>query len=76
VRNGADEEREEMYKESCRRHAERRREENRAAWCEYHEDQAARMGAVLEALIGHHQAEAQRYRENGRHHQAWPPRNP
>jgi hypothetical protein len=32
VRNGADEEREEMYEESCRRYAERRREVNRAAW--------------------------------------------
>jgi hypothetical protein len=65
--NGADEEREEMYEESCRRHAQRRREENRLAWCEYHEDQAARMSAVLEALIGYHNVQAQKYRENGHH---------
>jgi hypothetical protein len=58
---------EELWAESERRHAERRREVNRLAWCRYHEDQAARMSAVLEALIGHHQAEAEKYRECGHH---------
>ncbi len=32
----ADEEREELWAESVRRHNERRREENRAAWCEHY----------------------------------------
>ena len=58
---------EEMWAESERRYTQQRQEENRAAWCEYHEDQAARMSAVLEALIGHHNAQAQKYRENGHH---------
>jgi hypothetical protein len=53
---------------SERRYTQQRWEGNRAAWCECHEDQAARMSAVLESLIGHHQAEVQRYRENGHHH--------
>jgi len=60
---------EEMYEESCRRHAEQRREANHAAWAAYHRGQAARHRATLEALIGHHQAEAQKYRENNRHHE-------
>jgi hypothetical protein len=50
-----------------RRYTQQRREENRAARCEYHEDQAARMSAVLEALIGYHNVQAQKYRENGHH---------
>jgi hypothetical protein len=51
---------EEMWAESERRHAESRREVQAAL-------QAARMSAVLEALIGHHQSEAEKYRENGHH---------
>jgi hypothetical protein len=43
---------EELWRASERRHAERRREENRLAWFEYHQDQAARHCAVLEVLIG------------------------
>jgi hypothetical protein len=42
----------EMWQESERRHAERRREEMRAAWCEYHQGQAAR-----------HEEQAERYRD-------------
>jgi hypothetical protein len=59
---------EEMYEESCRAHKAKREQERRAAWCRYHEDQAIRHRATLEALIGHHQAEAEKYTENDGHH--------
>jgi hypothetical protein len=49
---------EEMWAESERRHAARRREENRAAWCKYHQDQAARHRAILETLATYHEGEA------------------
>ena len=49
---------EEMWAESERRHAARQREENRAAWCEYHQDQAARHRAILETLATYHEGEA------------------
>jgi hypothetical protein len=55
---------EEAWMESERRYAQRRREKNRLAWAAYHEDQAARHRATLEALIGHHEAQAAKYREN------------
>ncbi|MBA2715249.1 MAG: hypothetical protein H0U55_17080 [Rubrobacteraceae bacterium] len=51
---------EEMWAESERRHNVHRREEMRAAWCEYHREQAARHRAVLESLIVRHEAEAER----------------
>jgi hypothetical protein len=44
--------------ESVRRYNARRREEMRAAWCEYHRGQAARHRAVLETLIARHEGEA------------------
>jgi hypothetical protein len=34
----------------------------RAAWCEYHQGQAARHRAVLESLIARHESEAERLR--------------
>jgi hypothetical protein len=43
---------------SVRRYPPRWREENRAAWDEYHQGQAARHRAVLEALIATHEARA------------------
>ena len=49
---------EEMWTESERRYAARRLEENRAAWRRYHEDQAARHRATLEALATYHEGEA------------------
>jgi hypothetical protein len=49
---------EEIWAESERRYAARRREENRAAWCKYHQDQAARHRAMLEALATYHECEA------------------
>jgi tryptophan 2,3-dioxygenase len=56
-------EREELWKASVRRYNARRREEMRAAWCEHHQEQAARLRAVLEALIARHEEQAERYRD-------------
>jgi hypothetical protein len=56
-------EQEEIWKASVAAYNARRHEQMRAAWCEYHQDQAARHRAVLEALIASHEAEAARYRE-------------
>jgi len=52
------EEQEELWKASVRAHNSRRAAENRAAWCEHHQAQAARLRAVLEALIASHEDEA------------------
>jgi len=56
-------EQEELWKASVRTYTARRREELRAQWCEYHQGQAARHRAVLEALIARHEDEAARYRD-------------
>jgi selenocysteine-specific translation elongation factor len=48
---------EEMWAESERRYAARQREVNRAAWCKYHQDQAARHRAILETLATYHEGE-------------------
>jgi hypothetical protein len=50
------------YAESVRRYNARRDEEMRAAWCEYHLEQAARHRAVLEQLITLHEEQAEKYR--------------
>ncbi len=62
------EEESKLWKESVRRHNARRREEMRAEWCEYHQDQAARHRAILEGLIARHKTEASRLQvtEDGR----------
>ena len=52
---------EELWKASVRRYYARREEELRAAWCQHHQEQAARLKAVLEGLISRHEAEAERY---------------
>jgi hypothetical protein len=57
-------EREELWKESVRRYNARRREEMRAAWCEYHQGQAARHRAVLEVLIARHEEQAAKLMED------------
>ena len=49
---------EEIWKASVRAHNRRIQEENRAAWCEYHQGQAARHRAVLERLIASHEERA------------------
>jgi type II secretory ATPase GspE/PulE/Tfp pilus assembly ATPase PilB-like protein len=51
-------EQEELWKASVARHNARRDEEMRAAWCEHHQGQAARLRTVLEALIASHEAQA------------------
>jgi hypothetical protein len=55
-------EQEEIWKASVRRYNARRREEMRAAWCEHHQGQAARLRMTLEALIANHEEQAERYR--------------
>jgi hypothetical protein len=52
---------EELWKESVRAYTARREEELRAAWCQHHQEQAARLKAVLQGLISRHEAEADRY---------------
>jgi hypothetical protein len=51
-------ERDETWKESVRRYNARQQEENRQAWCEYHQGQAARHRAILTELIARHEAQA------------------
>jgi hypothetical protein len=51
------------YAESVRRFNARREQEMRAAWCEHHQGQAARLRAALEALIAGHEQQAERYRD-------------
>jgi hypothetical protein len=46
------------YVESVRQFNARREQEIRAAWCEYHQGQAARHRAVLEELIARHEEQA------------------
>jgi hypothetical protein len=56
-------EREELWKASVRAYTARRREQMRAAWCEHHQGQAARLRTALEALIADHEEQAERYRD-------------
>jgi hypothetical protein len=56
-------EREELWKASARRYNARRREEMRAAWCQHHQGQAARLRTALEELIAHHASQAEKYRD-------------
>jgi hypothetical protein len=56
-------EQEELWKASVRAYTGRRQEEMRAAWCEFHQGQAARHRAVLEALIARHEEQAEKYRD-------------
>ena len=56
-------EREELWKESVRAYTARRDEEMRAAWCEHHQGQAARLRTTLEALIARHEEQAEKYRD-------------
>ncbi len=52
------------YVESVRLFNARVRAENRAAWSEYHRDQAGRHRAVLADLITHHETQAARLCES------------
>ena len=51
-------EQEELWRESVRRYNDRKQEQLRNEWCEYHQGQAARHRAVLESLIARHEEEA------------------
>ena len=53
----------ELWQASVKAYTARRREEMRAAWCEHHQGQAARLRAVLEELIAGHEKQAESYRE-------------
>ncbi len=52
------------YVESVRRFNARQRAENRAAWSEYHRDQAERLRRNLQDLIAHHETQAARLCES------------
>ena len=66
-RTGEDpEEREELWKGSVRRYNARRREEMRAAWCEYHQGQAERHRRTLRDLIAHHETQVEMLCEEAR----------
>ena len=56
-------EQEELWKASVRAYTARRREEMRAAWCEHHQGQAARLRTTLGALIARHEEQAEKYRD-------------
>lgn len=56
-------EREELWKQSVRNYNARKTEKMRAAWCEYHQGQAERHRAVLEALIAHHEEQTAKLME-------------
>jgi len=55
----------ELWKASVQRHNACRREEMRAAWCEYHQLQAARHRGILEALVSYHERRAMELGEIG-----------
>ncbi len=58
-------EEEESWKASARRFNAHRREENRRAWAAFHEGQAERHKAILEALISYHERRAMELGEIG-----------
>jgi hypothetical protein len=53
-------EQEELWKASVRAYTARRREQMRAAWASYHQDQAERHRRTLEDLIAGHEEKAHR----------------
>ena len=53
------------YAASVRRYNARREEENRRAWAAFHESQAERLRANLEALIADHVAAAEKLLSKG-----------
>jgi len=59
-------EREELWQQSVRAYNARRSDENREAWYEHHQGQAARLRAVLESLIASHAEQAEKYRGGSR----------
>jgi hypothetical protein len=63
VRNMADEEREELWAESVRRHNERRREQHQAAWYAHE----VRMGDLHTGLAREHYDKAEKLLETDEH---------
>jgi hypothetical protein len=53
-------ERGETWKESVRRYNARQQEENRQAWCEYHQGQADRLRGLVGPLIAFHEEKARK----------------
>jgi len=51
----------EAWKESARRAEAARRDENRAAWCAHHADQAERLRASLAELVAYREREAEKH---------------
>ena len=65
---------EDLWQVSVRRYQQRTGEARRLALLEYHEGQAARLSSTLGALVRYHEAEAEKYRENGHHEEnGWTP---
>ena len=56
--------REESWKQSVRRYNARQQEENRQAWREHHQRQAACLRATLEDLVARHEEQAERLSED------------
>jgi hypothetical protein len=54
-------EQEELWRESVRRYNDRKQEQLRNEWCEYHQGQAARLRAVFEPLVAHHEERAAKF---------------
>jgi Lon protease-like protein len=63
VQTEGEREAEEMWMESVARYQERERRQIRAEWCDYHRAAAERARRTLEALISHHEEQAQRLLE-------------
>jgi len=61
----AEQAREELWQASVRRYSAARDAELREQWHEYHTDHASRLRANLEALVAHHEGQAQRYLPKG-----------
>jgi hypothetical protein len=59
VKEEGDRKLEEAWKESSRRHAEKRRMQARYEWHRHHQEQAGRLRNTLESLIAHHEQQAE-----------------
>jgi len=64
----ADTEREDLWRVSVAAYNARQQREVGAAWYAWHMDQAERHRRNLEALIAHHEGEAEKLLENGNGH--------
>jgi hypothetical protein len=56
-------EQEELWRESVKAYNAEQERERRAEWCEYHRSAAERARRTLEALISHHEEQAERLLE-------------